>query len=369
MFDLGKFTNWVSGGLFENQATWEAYKAENHHWQATATQFTAPLVVLWGVAAVLLGWLFSNGGGFFNFLQPVVSSLIWFGLGGLIASFLAGKFGGMPGYGQALAALTFASIPGAIGGAISSLPVLGWVCAIGGSIWSLMLLWQALPTFLDIPLERRVGHYLLTLGATIIAFIIVTAILTGLGLGMASDEHSYGRDQASSPAQTRSNDSIWTDRTSEPANSSTTSSSTSSSSDTGGGLFGFGREIDYLEAAERDTYTPPADGRLEESQVERTVKFFAAANRLRDSSTDALKKLENKDEQASLGDLFKGVKGLVSAGTAEMQSVKSGGGNWAEHEWVKRQLFEARIHQDLNDTTNHNFELYQKYEDQLKDWL
>jgi hypothetical protein len=52
-----------------------------------------------------------------------------------------------------------------------------------------------------------------------------------------------------------------------------------------------------------------------------------------------------------------------------MQAVKSGGGNWAEHEWIKRQLFEARLHEDLNDKTAHNFELYQKYEEQLKDWL
>lgn len=365
MFDLGKFSHWVSGGLFENQATWEAYKAENHPWQATAKQFTAPLVVFWGIAAVLLGWLFSNGAGFYNFLQPVLSSLVWFGLGGFIASFLAGKFSGTPSYGQALAALTFASIPGAIGGAISSLPVLGWVCAIGGFIWALMLLWQALPTFLDIPLERRVGHYFLTLGTTVITFIVVTAIISALGLGLNTGMDS---DQANYPVQssgTDSKDSSWKHRTSTPTNSSTTSSG----SDNGGGIFGFGRELDYLEAAGLDTYTPPAHGRLEESQVERTVKFFAAANRLRDSSTDALKKLEDKDDQASLGDLFKGVKGLVGAGTAEMQSVKSGGGNWAEHEWVKRQLFEARIHQDLNDTTNHNFELYQKYEDQLKDWL
>ena len=103
--------------------------------------------------------------------------------------------------------------------------------------------------------------------------------------------------------------------------------------------------------------------------MERTIKFLAAAERLRDASAKSLEKLSDENNEPSLSDLFKGVKGLVGAGTAEMQAVKSGGGNWAEHQWIKKQLFEGTIHQDLNDTTSHNYELYQEHEEALKDWL
>ena len=52
--------------------------------------------------------------------------------------------------------------------------------------------------------------------------------------------------------------------------------------------------------------------------------------------------------------------------TAEMEVVKSGGGNWAEHQWVRGQLETARIQQDLNETTAHNYELFLKYQDQIE---
>ena len=132
---------------------------------------------------------------------------------------------------------------------------------------------------------------------------------------------------------------------------------------------GFGRELDYLEAANNDRFSPPSDGKLSVAQVKKSLRYLAAAQRLRDASASSLEKLSGDNQNLALGDLFKGVKGLVSAGTAEMQSVKSAGGNWAEHEWVKKQLFEASLHQDLNASMAHNYRIYQDYEDQLKDWF
>ncbi len=56
----------------------------------------------------------------------------------------------------------------------------------------------------------------------------------------------------------------------------------------------------------------------------------------------------------------------MATANAEMEVVKSGGGNWAEHQWVKEQLRIASIQKDLNDAVKHNYALYQKYADQLK---
>lgn len=69
---------------------------------------------------------------------------------------------------------------------------------------------------------------------------------------------------------------------------------------------------------------------------------------------------------ADLSQIYAGIGGAVSANNAEMEVVKTGQGNWAEHLWVKQQLRTARIHQgDGTDAIAHNYKLYQKYEEDL----
>jgi len=370
MFDFGALLARIRDGLFEPEKTWDAYKAEGHSWKTTAGNFSLPLVVAGALISLILGWLFSGsyafggGGGFAGFIYTIVMSLVWFGIGGWIASFLAGKFGGKDSFDQAWAALTFASIPGVVGGILGTLPWFGWLLSIAGFIWSLVLLFQALPKFLDVPEERSVGHFFATLGLSFVVMLISTTILGVIGLGMGGGGGSLADFR-------RDIEDVNYDRaSSRSVDASTPRNSTSRSQDNNdGNLFGFGREISYLDQATQDRYTPPLDGKLDADQVEVTVRYLAAAQRLRATSQDNLERLGDNNNEPSLGDIVKGVKGMVNAGTAEMQSVKSGGGNWAEHEWVKKQLFEARLHQDLNAATAHNYELYQKYEEELKDWL
>lgn len=380
MFDFGTLLARVRDGLFEPGKAWDAYKAEEHSWTDTATNFSLPLIVASGVLALILGWLFSGsyilggGGGFTGFIYSLVMSLVWFGLGGWIASFLAGKFGGKDSFDQAWSALTFASIPGMVGTVLGTVPWFGWLLSLAGFVWSLVLLFQALPKFLDIPAERSVGHFFATLGLSLVALIVSGAILGAIGLGMAADSANDSiadirrEIEAMNNEQPSSRSIDASDPTSSGSSTNYGSSSPSNSS-SDGSLFGFGREFDYLEQANEDRYTPPLGGKLDADQVETTIRYLAAAQRLRQVSQENLERLGSDNHEPSLGDLFKGVKGMVGAGTAEMQSVKSGGGNWAEHQWVKKQLFEARLHEDLNDTTAHNFELYKEYEEQLKDWL
>ena len=81
--------------------------------------------------------------------------------------------------------------------------------------------------------------------------------------------------------------------------------------------------------------------------------------------------LEAKEKAGTLspGDLARAYGGMstaMSANNAEMEIVKSGGGNWAEHLWVKEQLRTARLQRgEGSDALEHNYELYQEYKDQL----
>jgi hypothetical protein len=52
-----------------------------------------------------------------------------------------------------------------------------------------------------------------------------------------------------------------------------------------------------------------------------------------------------------------------------MEVVKTGDGNWAEHQWVRDALRTAWIQKDLNEAVAHNYALYQQHEDELGEYI
>jgi len=130
------------------------------------------------------------------------------------------------------------------------------------------------------------------------------------------------------------------------------------------GLFGgFERQASLAEAAAKDTFDPPADGRLSDRQVENYADTLRKTQMFQDRLGKSLQGME--DEEPSLTDIFDGVGDAIRLSTAEMEVVKTAGGNWAEHQWVKGQIETARIQQDLNDTTEYNYRLFQRYEAEI----
>ena len=384
MVNVKQLLEWYSNGLFSPVRTWRQYLEGQQGWQTTLRNLSAPLLVIAGMLALLFTWLFSGqylfGGRspFGIFMSTLIGGLVWCFLGGWLASFLASKFGGTEHFDRGFAAVTFASFPALAGNILGTLPWVGGLIALAGGIWSLVLLYQAFPVFLGVPDERRVGHFLSTLGLVIVSYLVIGALLAAVGLGRAaSDFRAEGgggfdgyRDEPSRSLEISSDaDGYRAGSRSGTAGGALSGSARGAASGRdGGGLFGFGREMDYIEAANRDRYEPPPHGRVSEDQVKRLVHFLRVADELRNSSQGRLDSLQGK-EDASLSDVFRGIKGAIGASTAEMQAVKSGDGNWQEHEWVKRQLFEARLHKDLNDTIAHNYALYQQFETELEGTL
>ena len=92
---------------------------------------------------------------------------------------------------------------------------------------------------------------------------------------------------------------------------------------------------------------------------------------LQQDKTARLKELSEKAESdgdisfSDLGSMMSGFTEAAGLQTSEIEVVKSAGGNWAEHQWVRESLRTAWIQKDINDTVAHNFDLYQKYEEQL----
>jgi len=351
MYDLLKTLNLVKGGLLEHRQTWQSYLDENHDWKETATLLTGPLILVSVVLSSIFGWIFNSQymfayrGGFWVTILGLIAAAIGIAIAAFVFSYLAGVFKGKPDFNLGFAALSLTAIPGYLGVVLGTLPWIGWLIALGLGITSLVFLYKIIPLYLEVPEDKRVVHYIISLISTFILVFIINMIV-GVGAyttGAMNPAHMQGTN--------------------------------SKNPGTGYGMFGdFERQAKMVEQASNDRYTAPKNGKITEDQMESLVITLQKTAGYRKRQSEQLKKVdeEMKDKKdLSFSDFDKIASGISSAMTganAEMEVVKSGGGNWAEHQWVKNQLHIASIQRDLNDAVKHNYALYKKYADQLKQY-
>ncbi len=347
MFDFAKTLQWIKGGLLEPQATWDRFLGSNPDLKTTLIQLTGPLLVanvlLSVIFARLLGGFHAYGMGgnlFMAIIMGLVMAVIGLAIATVVINALAGAFGGKPDLNRAFAAVSLAAIPAYLASIVAALiPMLGVLVMLAGVILSLVYLWRILPQALAVAGEKRALHYIVSLVAIFVVNMIVMMIL---GIGSATSQlggGNFAADDATAP---------------------------------GTGMFsGIVRQAELQKAAERDRYDPPASGKVSEEQVKALLQVAEKVEALQQHESEKLKKLaaemEDKDNP-SFGDIAKAYQstgsmmGLVNA---EMEVVKTGGGNWAEHQWVKQQLRTALVQREGSAAIEHNHRLYKKYQAQL----
>lgn len=190
MFDIKKTLELIQGGLLEPKATWQSYLSENRGWQETALLLTLPLIVATFVLSGLLSWVFGSyyvftaRGGFGTWLLGLLMAVVAIAAAGFIFSYLAGLFKGSHNFNKGLAALSLAAIPAYLGGVLGTIPYIGWIISLALTIVTLVFLYQIIPSYLEVPEDKRVLHYIASLVATFVVMLILSAIL-GVG-GMSS---------------------------------------------------------------------------------------------------------------------------------------------------------------------------------------
>lgn len=334
MIDPQFTLRWVMAVLSDPASASVAYRETEASWQQSFLQLTLPLYVLAYIVAAIVA-LVTGGSFLFGsltigiFIFSLVWGLAWTLVIAFIFDYLAGVFGGRRGFDAAYALVALAIIPAAIGTAVNPLPWLGWLLGLAASIYSLVLAYRFLPLYLEIPEGSRVKHFALSIAAALVVNILVSLMLLPVFGPAMMDSGADG----TAPV-------------------------------TGGMLGGFERQAEFADAASKDTYRPPEDGRLTDRQVRSYVDALGKTQVLRERLMESMK--TTGDSDPSLSEIFSGVGGAVRLSTAEMEVVKSAGGNWAEHQWVGGQIETARIQQDLNETTAHNYALFKKYQQEIE---
>lgn len=351
MIDLNRSLGLIKGALVDPEATWQGYLPESDDWKRTAALLTGPLIVLSALLGYVLG-LVSSGASVFGFRPTILSTIagiitgaIAAGVIAFIVSSLAGVFGGKNDFAKGLAAISLAFVPGYLGQVLGWLPWIGGLVALALFIYALVLLWRIIPTYLEVPDGRRAGHYISTILLTIVVMMVLSFLLRPL-LGPASVRIDRGTEIGSTD------------------------------SGVGGGMFSnVMRQAEIIAAAEEDRYQPPSDGELDEDQVEEFIRVMQRADEIMNERGERMRELAERAEQnedmsiSDMTEMMSGATQMAGFNTIEMEVVKSSGGNWAEHQWVKEALRTAYVQRDINEAVEHNYELYKEYEDELQTFV
>jgi Yip1 domain len=350
--DFNKTLKLVTGGLTSPQQTWSDYLGENPSWQQTLVVLTAPLFVVSMVLTVLLSRMvgnFSPYGMGKSWFSAILFGLLVGAISFLVVVFafnlLAGIFQGKPNFSRAFAAISLAAIPAWLAGIAGAVvPWVGPLISLAGAIVSLVFMYKIMPLALEVPGNRRTLHFVVS----IVVIIVINLVIGGtLGVGRMGSEyaalHVGGSKQAGEVA---------------PAS----------------GMFGqIGRQAALIAKASEDRYDPPGDGMVSPDQARWVADTLAKSSQAYGEEMGRLKSISEdlKDKEnpspADLVKMYQGMGSVVSLNSIEVEVVKSGGGNWAEYQWVKNQLRNARMQRgEGSDAAAHNYELYQGIPEELR---
>ena len=350
--DIDKLKHLIVGALTEPRQTWDTFRQSQPDAKSLFLGLTLPLVVGATVVAAILAFILGTqdlmltGRSFGALLSEIVlgSLLGCIGLALLagIALWIAQLFGGGGRYEAALAMSTLVAVPALLAGIPGALPWIGWLIQFAGGIYSLVLLYQAIPVFLELESGRRTLHYICTLVLVLVVNMVLGAVFGGL---MVGDQERALREALS-------------------GNSAASEA----------GLFGSLDNMARLyESAANDSYEPPDDGELSSGQVER---FLGVARDTAARHARYLDEFRLADEQMTEANADEGFGALlgamraVSSGmaassgafNAEMAAVKESGGNWAEHQWIRERLRRARYEIADEPGQEANRALYQRWQ-------
>ena len=130
---------------------------------------------------------------------------------------------------------------------------------------------------------------------------------------------------------------------------------------------------DLMKEVANDEYTPPADGRLTDGQVQMYLKVREHEKKIAEVAKEEMKKHAQAAEKKgdnSIGGMLDGFKALGSAAdfmTADIRAAKDLGYNTQEYLWVKQQILAAstaQMAEDFSKSMQANFD--QAYADAKK---
>jgi hypothetical protein len=97
---------------------------------------------------------------------------------------IAPSFGGQNNSLNALKLFVFAMTPAWIGSMLGILPVIGWLGAIAGSIYAIILFWQHVDEAMSVPADKKVIYVIASIVCIGVIMWVISAVAMGIAAGM-----------------------------------------------------------------------------------------------------------------------------------------------------------------------------------------
>ncbi len=191
--DFNKIIARAKSLLLTPRAEWPVIAAEPETTSGLFMGYVLPLAALPAIAGFIkssvigygipfVGGTYrsSMGAGLSTAILTLVLSLLSVFVVGLIVDALAPTFGATRDRMQALKTTGYAYTASWVAGVLVIVPGIGWLAALLGGLYSIYLLYLALPYTMKAPADKAVGYTVVTVIAAIVLSLIVGAITAGV---------------------------------------------------------------------------------------------------------------------------------------------------------------------------------------------
>ncbi len=365
----------LKNGILYPEKLWQEEVSENISWAQYIKFPVLPIIVLVGVVSGILTKVFGYHIPVIGVIHPSMSDVVIQAIGtiviyliflilmGWVAAYLAGLFDGKNDWNKSVQMLFLTSIPSLFGQLLSPLPYIGWVIALGLGVYTMVLLYKAIPVFLGVPLESRAKHFILFL---IASFVISMAVNISIGSIFAPKNLMQGTI-TDIKTMTHTNDEVVHQNQQQK-----THNNEDYVQDYVDAMAKGDYNKDVIKDTADDTFIAPPNNRLTRKQVEQFINLAKKVKIVEKEQAKKLKEKYDKKEKSddfSLTDIFNGLKDVSNMATLEMKVVKTNGGNWAEYQWVKDRIREAYYTPSLNQTTQENAKLLKGHDEVISSIL
>jgi hypothetical protein len=183
--------------LTSPRTEWQRIAIESTGLGALLTGYVLPLAAIGAIANIIgsmlfLGFLFGTAGLIPAIIGAVISiafTLLGVFLGGILINALASSFGSQPNQTRANQLAAYSSTASLVGSWGAIIPFLGWLFAIAGGIYSIVLFYMGLTPMMATPEDKRVLYTIVLALIAIVCWwiigMITAMLLVSFGLGAA----------------------------------------------------------------------------------------------------------------------------------------------------------------------------------------
>jgi hypothetical protein len=188
--------------LLRPKPTWEVIDTEPATVNGLYTGYAMILAALPPIAGLLGNLALSPLMGHlaaFSFMGSIVWAVVQYGLAlvgiyvfARVVDVLAPSFDGMSNQIQAFKAVVYGATASWVGGALVFIPVLGWLIAFAGGLYSLYLFYLGLPKLMKVPEAKALGFVAVSIIVVVLIQMVIgwiagaVVLMAGMGAGGAA---------------------------------------------------------------------------------------------------------------------------------------------------------------------------------------